>query len=235
MWRQLDHASKMAFLVVQVRCGAKVLKAWYGCIVNDSSTLSDVYNDFSGGALDDGPAVSEKYLGAAVAAFVGRTKTSLTRVSSECPVAEAVSALGQYVEYLVTITTDEDVATTEIRNGRANAFILLMQGAQERAHLSDKWRIETPNKKLELKNHIIDWLQKNKLGWEPAYAKQLGVAFVSTLANTLWFIDGNHRTLADRGHGVSPLFESFQGNNKPELKKKRKLDHTKLHLMVGYR
>ena len=163
-----------------------MLKAWYGCVVNDSSTLSDVYNDFSGGVLDGGSAISDDYLGAAVAAFVGRAKTNLTRVSSECPVGEAVSALGQYVEYLVTKATDEDVAPVGSLDIRANAFSLLMQGAQERVHLPDKWRIETPNKKLELKNHVIDWLEKNRLGWEPSYAKQLGVAFITTLCNTVY-------------------------------------------------
>ena len=26
------------FLVAQVRCGVRVLKVWYGCVVNDSSS-----------------------------------------------------------------------------------------------------------------------------------------------------------------------------------------------------
>lgn len=221
----------MVFAVLQIRCGAMVLKAWYGCVVNDSSTVVDVFNSFSSGVIDGGAAISEEYVATAVSAFIGRTKTSLTRVGSECPIAEAVSALGHFVEFQVTQATDIDseTHTAGSLSGRANAFSLLMQGAQDKVHLPDKWRIESPNKKLELKNHLIDWLQKNKLGWESSYAKELGVAFVNTLANTLWFVDGNHRTLADRGHGVPPLFESFQGYNKPELNKKRKLDHTKLN------
>ena len=89
----------MVFIVVPARCGAKVLKSWYGCVVDDFSTLSDVYNDFSGGTLDDGPAIPENYQGAAVAAYVGRTKTSLTRVNSQCPLGEAVSAFGQLFSF----------------------------------------------------------------------------------------------------------------------------------------
>ena len=42
-------------------------------------------------------------------------------------------------------------------------------------------------------------------------------------------IDGNHRTLADRGCQVPTMFEHFQGYNKPELRKKRKIDHTNLN------
>ena len=28
----------ICFLVAQVRCGVRVLKVWYGCVVNDSSS-----------------------------------------------------------------------------------------------------------------------------------------------------------------------------------------------------
>ena len=52
---------------------------------------------------------------------------------------------------------------------------------------------------------------------------------MNTLANTLWIIDGNHQTLADRGCRVPALFEPFQGYNRPELRKKRKIDHSKLY------
>ena len=89
----------MVFLVAQIRCRAKVLKTWYGCVINDSNTISDVYSEFSGGELDGGLPISEEYLGGDVTASVGRTKTDLTRVSSQCPVGDAVSALGQYIEY----------------------------------------------------------------------------------------------------------------------------------------
>ena len=69
----------------------------------------------------------------------------------------------------------------------------------------------SPNKKLELKNSIIGFLAKNKLGWSASYAEQCGKAFVNILSDVLWYIDGNHRTLKDHGHCVPALFEAFQG------------------------
>ena len=86
---------------------------------------------------------------------------------------------------MVTKVTD-DAITEGSLDGRSDAFSLLMQKAQQKVHSPDKWRIVTPNKKLQLKNDVIDWLEKNKLGWEPSYAKHLGTTFVTTLANTLW-------------------------------------------------
>ena len=89
-------------------------------------------------------------------------------------------------------------------------------------YLPGKWnyRAEAPvNKKLELKNVIIDWLEKNKLGWEASHAQQQGLGFLTCLANTLWMIDGNHKTLADPSCYVPDMFENLQGFNKPEFKK----------------
>ena len=113
----------MVFIVAQARCGAKVLKSWYDCVINDSSMLSYVYNDFSNGTLDDGPVIPENYQAAAVPAYIGRTKTSLTRVSSQCPVGEVVSALGKFVEFLLSKATNEsDGLTMESVNSKVNAF-----------------------------------------------------------------------------------------------------------------
>lgn len=209
----------MVLIIVQIRSGAKVLKLWYGCVANDSSMLPDVYNEYSGRRLDDGQLISDEYLAAAVVAFVGRTKTELTCVSSRCVVAEAASALGQCVEYSLSKLIDENVETA---GNRTDAFTVLMKGAQERLHVPDKWRVEAPNKKLDLKNATIVWLQRKKLGWESSYTKQLEVMFVNVLANMPWTIDGNHQTLAYRGYHVPAHFEPFQGCNKPELGKKCK-------------
>ena len=76
-----------------------MLKSQYGCVFVDSRNLSDLYNEFSGGQLDGSSLLADKYLGASVVPFVGKTKADLTRVSSQCTVGEVVSALGQYVEF----------------------------------------------------------------------------------------------------------------------------------------
>ena len=55
---------------------------------------------------------------AAVAAYIGRTKTSLTRVSSQCLVGEVVSALGQFDEYLLSKATDESDGLTLLTLGK---------------------------------------------------------------------------------------------------------------------
>ena len=45
--------------------------------------------------------------------------------------------------------------------------------------LPPKWD-SVPNKRVLLKNHIINFLEKNKLGWDGARAKSCGTNFVNT-------------------------------------------------------
>ena len=198
-------------MILQIRNGTKVVKAWYGCVVNESCTLSDVYTEYSSGKLDGALPIPEELLGAAVEAFVGPNKCSLTRVNCECTVGDAVSALGQYIEYSLmplSVLREDTQSTSTVRS---DAMAILMSGATEKS--PDKWVEVTPNRKLKLKNDVIDWLRDNKLGWEAAYAKQLGLSFVNILGNTLWALDGNHETLADRSCYVPTMFQQFQGYN----------------------
>ena len=53
----------MVFVIVQVKCGVKVLKSRYGCVFVDSSMLSDLYNEFSGGQLGGSSPLADEYLG----------------------------------------------------------------------------------------------------------------------------------------------------------------------------
>ena len=50
---------------------------------------------------------------------------------------------------------------------------------------------------LRLKNDIIDGLAKNKLRWEAALVRHIGLTFVSTQADAVWYIDGNEKMLVD--------------------------------------
>ena len=92
----------MVFVIVQIKCGLKAVKPWYGCVIVDSCTLSDLYYEFSGGQLDGSLPLLDEYLGATVESFVGKTKTDLVCVNSQCSVGEVVSSLGQYVEFCLT-------------------------------------------------------------------------------------------------------------------------------------
>ena len=48
----------MVLLVLQVKCGAKVIKPWLGIsVTQEKMILRDLYNDFAGGVLDRGECI----------------------------------------------------------------------------------------------------------------------------------------------------------------------------------
>ena len=116
-----------------------------------------------------------------VESFVGRTKTDLICVNCQCAVGEVVSSLGQYVEFCLVTGhcrqcqqryCDDSIVIW----GNRKCFRSFNERITRKSHLPGKWRAEAPvNKKLELKNVIIDWLENNKLGWEASHAQQQGV------------------------------------------------------------
>lgn len=129
-----------------------------------------------------------------------------------------------YIEFAVSQCVD--ASRPQEACPRTDAFALMMQSSRLSNSLPRRW--QTPNRKLELKNDLIEFLKRNKLGWTASYAQQCGELFVNTLADILWYIDGNHQTLADRGHEVCAQFAAFTNYNQPENRKKKKIDHTKL-------
>ena len=74
-------------------------------------------------------------------------------------------------------------------------------------------KCEPIDKKDELKNNIIDWLSKNKVGWSTGCVKTTGVSFLNDFTNIIWEVDGYHEQLAQRIHGVPPLpeLQHFKG------------------------
>ena len=187
--------------------------------------MADVFLDFSVGRLDQTLPIPEYYQGFDVKA--GRNRIDMIPVNSQCSVGEVVSSLGQYIDFAVSKLVADGTEPLQSPPAR-DAATVLMQSSRSTCCLPKEWTIVSPNKKLELKNNIIGFLAKNKLGWSASYAEQCGKAFVNILSDVLWYIDGNHHTLKDRGHGVPSLFEAFQGYNRPEISKKRRIDSSKL-------
>ena len=95
-----------------------------------------------------------------------------------------MSCLGNYIEYVVSSTnaTLGPSSTLGDAEGSANAFNILMSAARSRSATPDKKLCGGTNKD-RLKNDMIDFLVKNKLGWDPAHANSVGSAFVNSVCD----------------------------------------------------
>ncbi len=78
------------------------------------------------------------------------------------------------------------------------------------------------NKKDELYNAIIDWVEEEGLAWSPSIECKTGSNTVHTLCDVLWYIDGHYSTLAERSCTIPVVFHQFSGYNRPDLPKHRK-------------
>lgn len=151
-------------------------------------------------------------------AYVGKRKDELFQVDSLCTIEDVYGTLGHFVEFVLE---EEKFEQSSQHLSGTNAFSVLLQGAKSRSCLPSQFIVN--NNKDKLKNDVISWLEKNKVGWSKDLAQTQGNKFVNILSNILWDIDGNHSTLASRGYGVPAILTQFEGYNKPEMRKRKKI------------
>ena len=215
----------MPFVLAQIRLGVKVLKPWYGFVIRDVATLTDVFAELSARKLDSEPPLAEELRSSPATCSAGRSKSDLVKVSPTSPVGEVVSCLGQYLDFCCS-QEEEDTSAATGNEAKSCAFAMLMNSASSSCHLPKQW--DGANKKAEMKNAVLKFLLENKLGWDQSSVESCGINFVGTLVDCLWYVDGNQETLAARSCPVPPMFQQFAGFNCPELRKKRKRDQSNL-------
>ena len=122
----------MVLVVVLIRSGSRVLKTWFGCQVAEQGIL---LNDFSAGKIDNSFPLSYTFSTASIECEIGRDKrvTEFVRISLDVSVGEAVSTLGNYIEY--NVRAQEDLSPSLPVSVLPNAFTILMQGARNRTVL----------------------------------------------------------------------------------------------------
>ena len=137
----------MPFVILQIRAGAEIVKLWFVCVVEEHATVCDVLSEFSAGTLDGEQPLPHEFRTAYVQATLGKTKSKQVRVSSQCPVSNAVSTLGQYMEFSVLETQETPSAATS--STMRSSFTLLM-ASENATSLPPKWD-SVQNKRMLLK------------------------------------------------------------------------------------
>ena len=112
-------------------------------------------------------------------------------------VSEAFS-IGIYITFSVTDVSSEKADDTPKTNPNS-AFMRLMMAA--RLGKRNCQTVLTKVVQIISKSTIIDWLDKNNLGFSSDCENDLGKELVTTLTNTFWYINNHFKTLADRGYG----------------------------------
>lgn len=151
----------MAFVVLQIRSGMKVLKPWYGCNVPEQGTLADLFQSYASGILDNSQAIQEEYLNTAMSCFVGKSRQELTATSTTVPVGTVVTVLGCYIEFCVEAA---EVFSPQSQSEGVNAASILMRAYKD---------FEAMYEKDTSENHCPSKIQ--------ALAKSGGMPFTPTV------------------------------------------------------
>lgn len=156
-------------------------------------------------------------------ALLGRSKEALDNIELNVPLRIAANMFGGFLRYhVVKVQCVLAPQTTSVAVCR-NAFDVLM-ASPARCNACYPKKLElVKNRKDELFNDLVDFLQANKLVGK----EESSLNFVSVLCNCLWTIDGHQDTMTAQFCPVPSTFESFCGYNLPEKSKhaKRKLNN----------
>ena len=79
------------------------------------------------------------------------------------------------------------------------------------------------NKRDEIYNDLLVYLKSKELLWTAEEVQsETATRAVQSLRDVLWYIDGSHHTLNERGCTIPTVFRQCEGYNKLEQDKHRK-------------
>ena len=125
----------------------KWCQGFEGCSVPDESSIVDLYASFSSGQLDHNLPIPEEYRDSEVVK-VGKSRSGMIPLSFDCPVAEVVSNMGQYMDFPVSMriqsATQETETPSSTRPVVRDACTVLMESSHSCHTLSQKWQVLFP-------------------------------------------------------------------------------------------
>ena len=145
-----------------------------------------------------------------VQTYVGSSKDDCTiQVGAETIAIECGSVIGRFILFVLRkdVPIISELLVEDSQDNRQSAFEFMMASSKyenERPKMYDTAGI---TKDRLLFNDIVNWLQSLKLGLQNHIdADKTGKAFVTTVRDDLWLIDGHWKTLDERGFGVPQLY-----------------------------
>ena len=218
------------FVIIQIKCGATVLKNWKACnIENESSTCADIFTLFASGDLDGSP-LADRYSTVAIQTRARKsTDAKFIKVQVDTLAKDVLTHIGVYLEFLVSLNIESELL--QDNKSSPSAFAVLMSAAKKKLVLPPIEK-SSDNKK-RLRNELRKFLQDNQVGWSNDSVGIFGKQFINVVGECLWYLDGCHETMKERALGVPDEIKHLSGYNKPEThnhkrKTERSLDYKSL-------
>ena len=124
---------------------------------------------------------------------------------------------------------------------RRSAFDVLMNSATEKVlpvKISPAGRSGGLKATERLYNDLLEYLGHLKVGWSRDCVETIGKRFVSSLRDTLWYLDGQHSKFAERGLALPIRLSRFDGYNDWRAKKAKQpqlsQDNLSIHFPIPF-
>ena len=142
-------------------------------------------------------------------------------MTGELPLSPIVVQFGKYIKVMIVLENNTQV-NAEQQIVHQNAFEIMMTAQRLASQVKVPPQVTERNQKDRLYNCLQAYCEKCELCWKAGEVKTLGVNFLHSLCDVLWYIDGHHHIFSCRGFPIPNCFDQFQGFNVPEASKHRK-------------
>ena len=154
--------------------------------------------------------------------MVGKDKDQLMIASATQSVFSICEEFGKYIKFVVEINEQAAGSSLQSLSTTPNAFQVMFM-AQRQLQQGDNgvpFGIPVKTNKDRMFNDLVHLMKELGVRWTNpnAYA----IPFLKKLCDVLWYIDGHHNTIGERGCKVPTMFAKFSGYNCPEKHKHRK-------------
>ena len=134
-----------------------------------------------------------------------------------------VATFGPFVRLFINKTVVNEIQSNVTNANRTNAFDVMIEAQRQLSTITVPEAHKNPcNKKEELFNALIKFIETNEFKWTPSeMSANVGVNIISTLTDVLWYIDGHYEKFAERYCGIPAVFHQFTDYNKPETEREK--------------
>ena len=145
-------------------------------------------------------------------------------------VSSLVTSFGKHIKFYVK----KQLGSSNPPPPAVNAFSIMMSSQRQMCRMLPPLISQPRNKKDELHNAVIQFLEKDSLTWTSSEVDcDLASTTVKTLTDVLWYVDGHQNKFSERSCNLPSLFGEFAGYNKPEMAKHRKRSSMTLSGMLN--
>ena len=210
---------------VIVRSANRTIVPWTVVIVEPSSNFENLFSQIKSGKFSNISTSLELSLSSLDSVYIGKDcSTANSSVDKTVNIVSVCVLFGWHIKFVVSVLEQGESSSQPVIR---NAFSIMMESQRRICSQTLPEPVPERTKKDKLFNDLLKLAIQRGLKL-PSGQIESGKRYFTTITSALWYIDGHHATLFDRGCKIPELFKEFKDYNTPESSKHRKRHHVNL-------